>query len=126
MEEKEMAEITGMSGAIAFGTSASVSMISWKLDDNIAIFDTTDFAAAAGGYRTRIAGLPDWSATAEGRYDTTNTAKPGDGALLTLTTTTGDAFTGTAILRSMSINTPVDGLITATYAFDGNGLLNRP
>lgn len=120
-----MAELTGKGGSISF-TGLTVSVFSWSLNDDADLKDKTDFADAAAGYRTKIAGVPDWSVTVEARYDSTNTADPGDSALLTLTVTTGSDYTGTAMIASMSISEPVDDLVTATYEFVANGVLNRP
>ncbi len=122
-----MAELTGKDGAITF-TNITVNVFSWSLDDGVDIHDKTDFADGGNDIKTKKAGLKDWSATVESRVDdgATNTAAPGDEALLTLTIKSGKTYTGTAILASTSVNTPVDDLVTRTYNFVGNGTLTRP
>ena len=120
-----MAEITGKGGSITFaGIVANV--YSWNIDDAPDIHEKTDFADGANNYKTRMAGLNDWSATIEARYDSINTADPGDSAALTLTIVSGSTYTGTAMLVSQAVNTPVDDLVTVTYNFVGNGALTRP
>ena len=120
-----MAEITGKQGNITF-SGLTASVISWSLDTALDIHDKTDFTDGAAGYRTKLAGLPVWSATVETNYDTTNTVTVGLSALLSLTLTSGKSYAGTAMLASISVNTPVDGLETGTYTFEGNGALSVP
>ena len=120
-----MAEITGVGGSVTFsGLTANVH--SWSITESHDIFEKTDFADGASGYKTRLAGLPDWTATVELFWDAANTADSGDSAALTLTATSGKTYTGTAMVESVTVNTSVADPITATYNFVGNGALTVP
>ncbi len=91
----------------------------------IDIHDKTDFADAGAGYRTHLAGIQNWTATVEAHFDSTNTADPGDSALLSLITTTGTTYSGTAMISSIAVSEAATELVTATYEFVANGLLTR-
>ena len=113
-----MAELAGYGGSITF-TNYQTSAKAWTSDLSVDMLDTTDFAD--GGYRTFIAGLKGGTATVEYNWDVANTAALGASATLTLLTTTGLGVNGAALLTSISIGVPVDGLatVTATFTFTG-------
>ena len=116
-----MAEIAGKAGSITF-TGLTVGVKSWTLDYTADALEITDFADS--GNRTYIVGLKGWTAAAEGNWDAANTAVPGvDPASLVLTATTGKTYTGNAILISLALSEPVDGVVTASYSFQGSGAL---
>lgn len=113
-----MAELAGYGGSITF-TNYQTSAKAWTADIAVDMLETTDYGDA--GYRTYIGGLKGGTATVEYNWDVANTAALGASATLTLLTTTNLGYNGTALLTSLSVNAPVDGLAvcTATFTFTG-------
>jgi hypothetical protein len=105
---------------ITASTTAVAGIKSWTLDRSIDMLDTTDFGSS--GDKEYIAGLKGWAGTFEGLKD---------GAPLGLGTTVslalyessagGQVWSGTAYLNNQTINTPVDGLVSYTYSYQGTG-----
>ncbi len=122
-----MAEVSGKFGSFTFTGITTGTALSWTVNDAMDIYDKTDFVDANAGYKTKIAGLPNWTATIEALWDSSNTADSGDSALLTLVVTTGKTYSGTAMIESISLTTVAAGEpIKATYSFVQNGALTRP
>lgn len=118
-----MATVSGKLGSISF-TGITVGVRSWTLNQTSTALPASTFATAALGYKGTItSGVYGWTATAEGNWDTANTAVPGDSASLVLTSYTACTYTGTAVLTGMSINTDAEGVVTASYSFEGTGSL---
>ena len=113
-----MAEVHGKSGSLTFtNLTAGVKEFTWKGDSEAV--EVTDFADA--GIKSFIVGKRGWTASAKTNWDAANTARDGDSASLTLTTTSGKTYAGTAILTSVSVGASVDGVETADYEFQGTG-----
>jgi predicted secreted protein len=117
-----MAEIHGNGGSWTY-TDITASVHSWTLSWDGEVHDITDFAD--GTARTFIGGLTTWTATLESRLDAANVAEPGDSAELTLWVVAASVpkYVGTAIITNMSVTTPVDGIVTASYSLQGTGTL---
>jgi len=115
-----MAEIHGNAGSITF-TDITAGVKSWTLNWDAEVHDITDFGD--GTVRTFKGGLTTWTATAECQLDAANVAEPGDSATLTLSVDGTIDYEGTAILTNMSVSTPVDGIVTTSYSFQGSGTL---
>ncbi len=115
-----MAEIKGCGGAVTF-TNLTAGAKSWTLNWTNTPLDTTDFADNCA--KTAIAGFTEWNATVVCNWDAANTADPGDSATLTLKVTSALNYAGTALLTGITVNTAVDGVVEATYTFQGNGTL---
>lgn len=118
-----MAEVKGCGGSLTF-TNLTAGVKAWTLNHTLETLDTTDFADAC--VKTFMAGFSSWTATATANWDAANTADVGDSATLTLTITSGKAFSGTALLVGVAVNTSVDGIVEATYSFQGSGALTYP
>jgi len=117
-----MAIISGRYGQVNF-VGAETYVRSWSFDWNAENYDSTNFDESSGG-RSYVAGMPGWSGTFETYFSTGNTATPGTSGAITLRTSatgTVDLYHGGAILMSMAITAPVDGLVTQTYTFQGIG-----
>jgi len=120
-----MAAKSGKGGAAVFGTLAPL-LGSWTLDTSQATLDVTGYAEA--GARAVIAGVSQWSGTAEGFIDASVDVDL-TGALMTVSLTDSDAtvgsmvYTGNVILTSVSYSSSADGLCTISISFDGTGAL---
>lgn len=114
---------TGSSGSSSTG-SAATFVKNWNIDYTAELYETTNFDDSSGG-RSYISGFTGWGGTFECNYSTDNTALPGSTGTIILKTSTGTAgaFMGNAVLTNMTINTPVDGIVTQTYTFQGSGAL---
>ncbi|MDA8212161.1 MAG: phage tail tube protein [Clostridia bacterium] len=125
--------IAGKSGSLYVGaTPAKVAEISgWSLDlggDNI---DTTNFDS--NGWKEYLAGLKEWSGSAEGNFKFTDTT--GQKAIYDAWAagtslsaefrlgTTSPKFSGAIFVSSVGIEDPVDDKITVTFDFQGSGAL---
>lgn len=125
--------IAGKSGSLYVGaTPAKVAEISgWSLDlggDNI---DTTNLDSS--GWKEFLAGLKEWSGSAEGNFKFTDTT--GQKAIFDAWTNgtsltaefrlgaTSPKFSGTIYVNGISIEDPVDDKITVSFDFQGSGAL---
>lgn len=117
-----MASISGKSGSVTL-TNADNYVKSWTLDYDAGLYETTNFDDS--GYRTYITGFTGWTGSFECNYSTANTAIPGATGTIVLKTSTGSAgfWSGDVVITGMSVNTPVDGLVTQNYTFQGTGAL---
>jgi len=118
-----MASISGRYGSVTL-TGAQTYVKSWTVDYNADLYETTNFDDSSGG-RSYIGGYTGWSGSYECNYSTANTAVPGATGTIVLRSSTGTAgyWSGDVVLTGMSINAPVDGLVTQTYNFQGTGAL---
>jgi len=116
-----MAEISGKMGDIDF-TNAETYVKNWTLSLVGDALETTYFDVATSG-RTFIAGLKGWSGSFECNYSSGNTVVPGGtGTIICRSSTgTGGVFTGSIIVTGMDVATPVDGIVTQGYTFQGTG-----
>ena len=118
-----MAEISGKMGdVVSTGTNMDTFVKNWTANLVGDALETTNFDVAASG-RTYIAGLKGWSGSFECNYSTGNTAVPGTTTNLILrsSTGTGGVFKGDVIITGMDVTTPVDGIVTQSYTFQGTG-----
>ena len=118
-----MASISGRYGSVTL-TNADEYVKNWTLDYNADLYETTNFDDSSGG-RSYIGGYTGWSGTFEANYSTANTVVPGDTGTIVLRTSTGTSgsWSGDVVITNMSVNAPVDGLVTQTYTFQGSGAL---
>ena len=116
-----MSIISGRYGAVQFA-SAKTYVRSWTVNYNAETYDATNFDESTGG-RSYVAGIPSWDGSFEAYFSTGNTTIPGTSGTATFRTSTGVAgvFHGTILLMGMTVGTPVDGVITQNYTFQGIG-----
>jgi len=119
-----MAELAGKGGDVTLA-NADNSVYNWTLSYTADALETTDFDDSTGG-RSYIAGLTGWSGSFDCRYDANNTAVPGATGNITLKMSSGATvgWNGNIIITGMDIGTPVDGIVTQTYTFQGTGALS--
>lgn len=129
-----MAEKHGKEGAFKLTTNTVAHCTEWSIDAAQAADEVTAF----GDYwKSFIAGMAEWSGTATGSYDysDTNGQKVLQDLIITAspTGTTANArfyldgtyyLAGTIFITSFSITTPVNGVVTFTIAFQGSGALS--
>ena len=119
-----MSEISGKAGEVeSSGAEMAFTYIkNWTISTVGDVLDTTNFDVASSG-RTFIAGLKSWSGSFDCNYSTGNSSVAGDtiGGIIFRSEvgSTGGVFKGDAILTGVDISTPVDGIVTQTYAFQG-------
>lgn len=115
-----MAEIVGNAGSITF-SSFQTSAKNWTVDYAVDLEEVTDFDD--GTAKEYLPTLTDWTATVEFNWDSANSATVGTSAQLTLAVSATSDYTGVAWLQSISVNTPVGGIVTQTATFQGNAAL---
>lgn len=119
-----MAEIHGKGGGVTYST-ASTTVNNWTLSYVADALEVTNFDNSTDG-RNYIGGLTGWSGSYDCFFATGNVDIPGSTGSITLTISTGanaHAWSGDIIVTGMDITTSVDGVITQTYTFQGNGAL---
>jgi predicted secreted protein len=121
-----MAAKSGKLGAATIGSLDPI-LRAWTLDITQAALDVTSFES--GGQREVVAGLSQWSGSAEGFIDAST-----DVDLVTTSvtielkdadnTTSGQMkYTGSVVITSMSYGSAADGTCTIAITFDGTGAL---
>lgn len=122
-----MAEIAGKTGEVdSSGAEMAYDYVkNWAVSLVSDVLETTNFDVATSG-RTYIPGLKGWSGSYECNYSTGNSSVAGDTQSLILRSqvgSTGGVFKGDVILTGMDITTPVDGIVTQSFTFQGTGAL---
>ena len=125
-----MATFTGSDGVILVGTDQVAEVRSYSIDETM---DTLEDTAMGDTAKSYVASFKDFSGTVETYFDDTDTAQnnctAGDSITLNLQmegNTSGDhKLTGSAIVTSRSIGVSSDGIVTATYSFQGSGGLTE-
>lgn len=125
--------IAGKNGKVIIGTGTTkvVGIKNWSLELSLETLETT---ALGDDWKNYISGLKEWTASAEGDFEvTTDTMgqKLLSDAYLAGTTVEVKLFvdatnyyTGTAYVNSLSIEDPVDDVVTISIEFTGNGALS--
>lgn len=116
--------MSGKDGDVTYSCGDN-SVHSWTLSYVGDALETTDFDDSAGG-RSFIPGIKSWSGSYECYYSSGNLAAPGTTGSIILKMSTGGTvgFQGDIVLTGMDITTAVDGIVTQTYTFQGNGALS--
>jgi len=124
-----MAVLAGNAGAFKLTTNTVAELDNWTLDVSTGLEETQSFGDT---WKERTATIREWSGTASGRFDSSDTN--GHAALQTAflggTTVTGrfyingtNYFSGTAFVQA-SLTAPENGLITVNYTITGTGALS--
>ena len=117
-----MAAINGMTGNAAITGGYVTNVHQWEADITAEALDTTPFSPTSN-YRTRIAGLLDWSGSWTcWTDDTTALVAAGTSASLVLTAASGKTYTGNVVVTSVRTGISADGSQrTTTSSFVGAG-----
>lgn len=125
-----MAGTAGKKGKVMIGANAVTALNSWSLELGLDTLETTAFG---DDWKNFIAGLKEWSASAEGAYNV-HTDANGQAALqnaflngtevdLKLYVNNTNYYGGQAIISSLSVEDPVDDVVSISIEFQGNGAL---
>ena len=125
--------IAGKNGKVIIGTGTTkvVGIKNWSLELSLETLETT---ALGDDWKNYISGLKEWTASAEGDFevttDTTGQKLLSDADLagttveVKLFVDATNYYTGTAYINSLSIEDPVDDVVTISIEFTGNGALS--
>lgn len=125
--------VAGKNGKVVIGSSGSKKVVgikNWSLELSL---DTLETTALGDDWKNYITGLKEWSASSEGDYevpvDTDGQAALQE-AFLNGTTVTvklyvdgTNYYTGEAYINSLSIEDPVDDVVSISIEFTGTGEL---
>ena len=122
--------VAGKLGKVVLETNKVVGIKNWSLELSIDSLETTELGS---DWKSYISGLKEWSASSEGDYavhaDATGQQALQDAYLAGTDVTVKlyvDAthyYTGKAIVTSMSVEDPVDDVVSISIEFTGNGEL---
>ena len=125
--------IAGKNGKVIIGTGTTkvVGIKNWSLELSLETLETTSLG---DDWKNYISGLKEWTASAEGDFevitDTTGQKLLSDAYLagstveVKLFVDATNYYTGTAYINSLSIEDPVDDVVTISIEFTGNGALS--
>ncbi len=115
-----MAKISGKSGKVE-APSVIAGIKSWTCDYTGDALESTDFGSS--GKKEYVGGLTGWSGSFEGNYSGEAPIAPLTEVALKLYVDGTKYVTGQALITGFHITTPVDGLVTISYDFQGTGAL---
>lgn len=127
-----MAKVTGKDGGVHIGASKIAELANWNLDLGADDIDVTSFDSE--GWKEFLAGLKEWSGSAEGNFDPTDTNGQkailnawlnGEAVTLDLKVNSTITFSGSALVKP-SIETPIDDKVSFSFDFQGTGALSLP
>lgn len=126
-----MATHTGSEGTVKVGANTVLEIRSWTIETTA---DTAEDTTMGDSWRTFKTTLKGWSGSVDCFWDETDTTGQGalvEGAEVTMNVypegaTTGDVYyTGTAIVTGVSRTASFDGLVEASFSFQGTGALTQ-
>ena len=125
--------VAGKNGKVVVGASASKKVVgikNWSLELTL---DTLETTALGDDWKNYITGLKEWSASSEGDYEVpvdTEGQKALQDAFLNGTTVMvklyvdgTNYYQGEAYINSLSIEDPVDDVVSISIEFTGTGAL---
>lgn len=126
--------IAGKSGKVTIGDSTTAATVvgikNWSLELSLETLETT---ALGDDWKNYITGLKEWTASSEGDYEI-HTDTAGQQALqdayldgttvsLKLYIDSTHYYSGTAFISSLSVEDPVDDVVSVSIEFTGTGAL---
>lgn len=124
-----MTAISGKDGKVTDGTNTLAEISEWSLDIDADVLEVTKFG---DGWRVKIVGLKDWTGSFAGRWDMSDTAGQlaYQNALLGGTTDTirlyvdsSQYYSGTCIIKTLSVDASVDSTVDTDWSYEGSGAL---
>ena len=122
---------TGVDGVVKVGTNTVAEVRDWSVNETA---DTIEDTTMNDTSKTFQAGLKSWNGSLNAFWDETDTTGQealtvGSSATLNLYpegATTGDIYYyGTAIVTSVGIANPTNGMVTRSIGFQGSGALTK-
>lgn len=122
-----MANHLASEGLVQVGSSTVAELKSYSLDESSEMVDASIMTSAS---KVNKAGVKSWNGNAECFWDETDTSGQGaltNGSEVTIKfmfegNTSGDTYkTGTAIVESLSTSGATDGIVEASFSFQGTG-----
>ena len=126
-----MANHTGVDGVVKVGTNTVAEVRDWSVNETA---DTIEDTTMNDTSKTFQSGLKSWNGSLNAFWDETDTTGQealtvGSSATLNLYpegATTGDIYYyGTAIVTSVGIANPTNGMVTRSIGFQGSGALTK-
>tara|TARA_R110000824_G_scaffold399471_1_gene604963 strand:+ start:97 stop:486 length:390 start_codon:yes stop_codon:yes gene_type:complete len=126
-----MANHTGSEGVVKIGANTVAEVRSYSIE---LTGDTIEDTAMGDAARTFKAGLTSWSGSVDCYHDETDSSgqmamDPGSSVTLNLypegDTSADTYFTGTVFITSRSVSASLDGMVEASYGFQGTGALSE-
>jgi predicted secreted protein len=122
--------IAGKGGKLGLGAAVVLNISSWSLELGT---DTLDVTAFGDDWKKFIAGLKEWSASAEGFFSV-HTDATGQKALqdaflagtevaIKLNVNNTNYYSGNAYISGLSVEDPVDDTVSISFEFQGTGAL---
>lgn len=127
-----MAKVTGKEGGVYIGANKIAELSNWSLDMEADDVEVTSFDS--NGWKEYLAGLKEWSGSAEGNFDPTDTTGQkailnawlnSEAVTLDLKVNSTITFSGSALVKP-SIETPIDDKVSFSFDFTGTGPLTLP
>ena len=123
--------VAGKNGKVEIGADASKKVVgikNWSLELSL---DTLDTTCLGDDWKKYITGLKEWTASSEGDYEVP-VDKEGQAALqdaylsgqtvrVKLIVDSTNYYTGEAYISSLSIEDPVDDVVSISIEFTGDG-----
>lgn len=126
-----MANHKGSEGLVKVGTNTVAEILSWSLERTADTIEDTVLGETAKTFQSNTTS---WSGSAEAYWDETDTTGQGAmtiGAQVTLNLypegdVSGDTyFSGAIIITSISMSADNNGMVTASFSFQGTGALTE-
>lgn len=124
-----MAALTGFGGNVKVGSNVVALMNNWEANPTANILDKTSFGDS---WKTKNAGLKDWTAKAGGKFDFTDTNGQmalynaylnGTPVTLNLYADGTHFWSGSAFVKTLPVKAAVDADIEIEFDFEGTGPL---
>lgn len=125
-----MAQLIGYAGKVSIGANQVAELKNWKVDLSADMADTTSFSTT--GWKGILPGLKEWSGSAEGNFDMTDTNGQlalqnalinGTSLALKLYVDATHYYSGNAYIKKIAPEAAVDGVVSIAFDFQGNGAL---
>ncbi|OPZ46816.1 MAG: Phage major tail protein 2 [Bacteroidetes bacterium ADurb.BinA104] len=122
--------LTGKDGGVYSGANKVAELSNWSLDLGTDTPETTNFDS--NGWKEYIAGLKEWSGSAEGNWKMSDTNgqkaiqdawRNGTTLNLEFRVNPTNKYAGSVLITSIGIETPVDDKVTVSFEFQGTAAL---
>ena len=126
-----MANHTGSEGVVKVGANTVAEVRSFSIEISGETIEDTSMGDTTRSFK---GGLISWSGSIDCLHDETDTngqmaLDPGSGVVLNLypegAASSDTYFTGSALVTGRSVSASFDGMVEASYSFQGNGALTE-